>query len=90
MLRAVHVIRAVHVLKAVHVLRAVHVLKAVHVLRAVHVLKAVHMLKAVRDRDRTSPRSQLMSQRTSRFVARLPMLLDLQGAPNATREVDLN
>ena len=71
-------------------LRAVHVIRAVHVLKAVHVLRAVHVLKAVRDRDRTSPRSQLMSQRTSRFVARLPMLLDLQGAPNATREVDLN
>jgi hypothetical protein len=71
-------------------LRAVHVIRAVHVLKAVHVLRAVHVLKAVRDRDRTSPRSQLMSQRTSRFVARLPMLLDLQGAPNATHEVDLN
>ena len=53
-------------------------------------LKAIYAVKAVRDRDRGSPRSQLMYKRTRQFVARLRMLLDSQGAPNATREVDLN
>ena len=65
-------------------------LGAGRLLKVVPVLKAVPVLMVVRDRDRASPRSQLMSQRTSRFVARLRMLLDLHCAPNATREVDLN